>query len=123
MTVDSIASALVDVFPFIGDIKGLREFFTGEDLYTGESLSGLDRWLGLFLLSEIRGGKKGVDLTLDLLDAAIDALKHTGKLPKGIDTVGDTLKRINAGKKHPHVNDGIVYKNKEGRLKKVPGRS
>lgn len=72
MTVDSIASALVDVFPFIGDIKGLRELFTGQDAITGESLSGLERWLGLFLLTEFRGVKKGTDLFPGLIDALRD---------------------------------------------------
>ena len=111
-------SAIVDLFPFFGDGKGILEFFTGEDLFTGGSLSGLERFLGLVLLTEIRGGKKGLDLTLDLLDAAIEARRHTGKLPEGIETVGDTLKRIHAGKKHPHKNDGTVFKNKEGLLPK-----
>ncbi len=110
-------SAVTDFLPFLGDAKGLIEAFKGEDLFTGESLSGLDRFLGLILLSEIRGGKKGLDLTFDLIDAAIDARRRTGKLPEGIETVGDTLKRIKAGKKHPHDNDGTVFENREGRLK------
>ncbi len=78
----------------------------------------VDRFLGLALLSEIRGGKKGIDLSIDLVDAAIDARKHTGKLPQGIEDIG--LERIKASKKHPHGNDGSVVKNKEGLLPSKP---
>ena len=118
--VDSLGAAIIDFSPFIGDIKGLKELFTGNDAMTGESLSGLERLFGLFLLSEIRGTKKGLNFLLDLIDAVIGARKHTGKLPKGIETVRDTLERIDAGKKHPHVNDGSVFRNQDKDLPEYP---
>ena len=58
--------------------KGLIEAFKGEDLLTGESLSWLERFLGLILLAEIWGMKKGIDL----LQAAVDAAEATGKKGK-----------------------------------------
>ena len=48
----------VDVSPLVGDIKGFIEVFTGRDLMTGDKLGFGSRLLGLFMLSELRTGKK-----------------------------------------------------------------
>ena len=40
--------------------------------------------------------------------------------PKPSTTIGETLDRIRAGQKHPHRNDGTVFKNLEGNLPARP---
>ena len=69
---EKVASLILDFTPIIGDAKGFVEGIVGQDLLTGEPLSPVDRFLGLVLLSEVRGAKKGIDL----FDAAFDAAKH-----------------------------------------------
>ena len=69
---DKLASLLLDFTPIIGDAKGFIEGVIGKDLVTGQSLTPVDRFLGLVLLTEVRGAKKGIDL----FDAAFDAAKH-----------------------------------------------
>ena len=72
LSVARATSAIADLIPILGDGKGLIELFTGEDALTGEQLSKFDRFLGLVLLSEVRGVKKGASLADEALDAALD---------------------------------------------------
>ena len=67
MTLEGVASLVVDFMPGVGDAKGFVEVFTGEDLITGESL-GAWRWLGLMALSEVRH-LRHADKCSDLLRA------------------------------------------------------
>ena len=53
-------STTLDFTPIAGDIKGFVEVFTNKDLLTGATL-GPSRFLGLFLLSELRGVSKGIN--------------------------------------------------------------
>jgi len=53
-------SSSIDLTPGLGDAKGFVEAFTGNDLISGKKLSGTERLLGLFLLSEFRGTKNVV---------------------------------------------------------------
>jgi len=61
--IDHVVGLAADFTPGVGDVKGLIEVFTGEDLVTGERL-GYWRWLGLLGVSELRH-----------LDEASDALR------------------------------------------------
>ena len=82
ITLEKATSLMLDYVPFIGDAKGFLEGVIGQDLLTGDSYSPVDRFLGLILLSEVRGAKKG----LDALGAAIDAaggLSKIGRKGKG----------------------------------------
>ena len=67
-----VISMIMDFTPIIGDAKGFVEAVIGEDLLTGDPLSPVDCFLGLVLLSEVRGAKKGAKLAGDALDAALD---------------------------------------------------
>ena len=58
---DEANSMKMDVIPGLGDAKGLVEAFTGNDLVTGEKLSGFSRLLGLVFLSEFRSAGKIAD--------------------------------------------------------------
>ena len=51
--VDQAFATVMDFAPGVGDAKGFAEVFTGEDLWTGESL-GNWRYLGLLGISELR---------------------------------------------------------------------
>ncbi len=53
-----LVSAIADFVPVIGDAKGFVDSVIGEDLLTGDPLSPVDRFLGLIMLSEVRGAKK-----------------------------------------------------------------
>ncbi len=48
------AATTANMAPLVGDIKGVAEAFTGEDIITGKELNYLERGLGLFLLTELR---------------------------------------------------------------------
>ena len=73
---NELASLLLNLTPFIGDAKGFIEAVIGLDLLTGDPLSPVDRFLGLLCSSELRGIKKGVELT----QAAVDAQKAVSKI-------------------------------------------
>ena len=118
---DKLASLLLDFTPIIGDAKGFVEGIIGQELLTGEPLSPRRSLSRSSVAFRSPGGlRRGIDLSIDLVDAAIDARKHTGKLPEGIGDIRTTLERIKAGKKHLHRNDGSVFKNKEGLLPPKP---
>ena len=78
---EKLTSLLLDFTPIIGDAKGFVEGIIGKELLTGEPLSPVDRFLGLVLLSEVRGVKKGAKLAGDALNAALD-LAGTVKVRK-----------------------------------------
>ena len=75
---ERLASLLLDFTPIIGDAKGFIEGVIGQELLTGEPLSPVDRFLGLVLLSEVRGIKKGAKLADDIIGAAIDSANAVG---------------------------------------------
>ena len=77
---------IMDFTPIIGDVKGFVEAVIGEDLLTGDLLSPVDRFLGLVILSEVRGVKKGakaIEAAIDTLDNAHNAADFI-KLKKGL---------------------------------------
>ncbi|MCP4964921.1 MAG: hypothetical protein GY926_06760, partial [bacterium] len=71
-------SFVADMAPGVGDSKGIVEFFTGNDVITGDDLAWWERGLGLFLCTECRriggavgdllGGGKHLDEALDTVD-------------------------------------------------------
>ena len=69
--IDRVVGLAADFTPGVGDVKGLIEVFTGEDLVTGERL-GYWRWLGLLGVSELRH-----------LDEASDALRAVENVAEG----------------------------------------
>jgi RHS repeat-associated protein len=79
---EQASSLIVDFTPGVGDVKGLAEAFTGEDLVTGERLGGW-RWLGLFGLSELRPVRH--------LDDAIDVIKAVSKVD--VDNLAEFVQR------------------------------
>ena len=89
MSADELSVAM-NLLPGVGDVKGIIEAFKGKDEITGESLSWIDRLLGLILLAEIRGGKKGLELAIEIA---------RGKKLSRIGSKGE-------GRRVRHVDDG-----------------
>ena len=56
-----VISFIADFTPLIGDAKGFIEGIIGNDLLTGDPYSPIDRFLGLVLLTELRGAKAKVE--------------------------------------------------------------
>lgn len=95
----AIASLALDLVPIVGDIKGIAEALTGENLLTDEALGTGERLftlgtalLGLVTLgvasTALRGGAKSVRA----LDRAVSAGRATGRLDDvGRGAVGDLL--------------------------------
>ena len=128
---EKLTSLLLDFTPIIGDAKGFVEGIIGKELLTGEPLSPVDRFLGLVLLSEVRGVKKGAKLVDDIIDAALDSadavgirnvykgLKHAPQYPSGFrGATGQIFKdKVNNRKLLPQLRDiepgkwQKVYKN------------
>lgn len=82
------ASIGADLTPFVGEIKGLIEVFTGTDLVTGEEL-GHWRWAGLagiVGLNEIRLLRYG--------DEAADIIRFGGR---NLNHIGDVADQLRAG--------------------------
>ena len=111
-TLAAAYSAIWDLVPFLGDAKGWRDALAGEDLLTGESLSGLDRFLGLILLSEIRGVKKGLGFLRDLINAAGSTGKIWSKGKSG-DVAQNAFEHFQKhGSEFDDVNNSVQYINK-----------
>ena len=84
VSADDLVSLLVDFTPIIGDAKGFIEGVIGKNLLTGDPLSPVDRFLGLVLLTELRGIKKSAELVEAAIDAA-GGLSKLGRKGKGRD--------------------------------------
>lgn len=89
----NVVSIGLDFIPGVGEVKGLIEVFTGEDLVTGEDL-GNWRWAGLaglVGLNEIKYLRYGDDVVEagsglirhgdDVVDAGSDAGRHADDIP------------------------------------------
>ena len=108
---EKLTSLLLDFTPIIGDAKGFVEGIIGQELLTGEPLSPVDRFLGLVLLSEVRGVKKEAKLADDIIAAAIDSadavgirnvykgVKHAPQYPSGFRSVRNQTFKDNVNNK------------------------
>ncbi|WP_236545596.1 HYD1 signature containing ADP-ribosyltransferase family protein, partial [Tenacibaculum maritimum] len=72
-----------DFTPGVGDVKGVVEAFTGNDLVSGEKLSGFNRAIGLVGLTELRAADKAVD-AVKAIDDASDVVKGGDEIPDAL---------------------------------------
>ncbi|WP_420386236.1 pre-toxin TG domain-containing protein [Roseivirga sp.] len=114
----------VDVIPFIGDVKGFIEVFTGKDLVSGEKLSGFSRAAGLLLLSELRTAGTLSDMTkmsdnllssgrwIDAGESMSDAAASYQKQITGVDATKSF--KLNGVKFDELADGGILLDAKSG---------
>jgi|GEM_PF-4578815 len=120
------------MLPIVGEVFDLAN--TGLYFYEGDYVNVATSGMSAipFFGNLVTGGKwvnKGVNGASTASgfakQVAKHAEKHAGDVAKGLHakpstTIGETLGRIKQGLKHPHKNDGTVFKNKKLPLPERP---
>lgn len=95
-----ILSTIFDFLPIAGDIKGWYESISGEDVLTGDKLTGFERAAGIVLLSEVK--------IIGKINKVVDSTKGVKKYDVGTfeelqkkSTVGDGLDLHHVPQKKP----------------------
>ncbi|MFJ6791973.1 toxin glutamine deamidase domain-containing protein [Streptomyces angustmyceticus] len=101
----AIISAIMNLLPGVGDVKGIAELLTGTDSVTGEELSSADRALGaVIFLRWVKAGKTAINAT-DLVKAVKNekAFNRVGNVRWGEGGGGKTV--LGDGYKTPVTED------------------
>ncbi|MFI5493584.1 pre-toxin TG domain-containing protein [Actinoplanes sp. NPDC051859] len=140
---EEYASLFLDFIPGVGDVKGLQEAATGQNLVTGGDVDPLSRVLGgLIVFRLVKPIYKGADAafngfrlrgTLEVIEKAngmVDSLRTTGKLPPHFITQDEARamygweKGAALAPKAPGKSlGGDVFGNKENVLPNAEGRT